>query len=270
MSERYLQRLRRYLRLLWVQARASMMVAMQYRADFVVQGAMSVYWLGFNLIPLLILYGQRDSVAGWDFGSALVVIGWFTVLRGILEGGINPSLVDVVERVRTGEFDFVLLKPADAQFLVSTARFAPWKLVDISGGIVVVSIAFAKLDKVPSPQHVALALAMLLCGAVVLYSLWILVISASFYVIRIDNLSYLFMSLFDAARWPVHVFRGIWRFLFTFVIPLALMTTYPAMAILGWLDVQTVLLSLLGSLVFAALARALWKGAIGSYTSASS
>jgi ABC-2 type transport system permease protein len=260
----------RYGRLLWVQARASIATAMQYRVDFVIEGAMSIYWLLWNLVPLLILYNQRDTVAGWDFGSALVVIAWFTVLRGVLEGAINPSLVAVVDRVRTGEFDFVLLKPADTQFLVSTARFAPWKLVDVAGGLILVVIAFARLDRVPAAIDVALAAVLLGAAAMVLYSLWILVISASFYVIRIDNLAYLFTAVFDAARWPVQVFQGVWRFLFTFVVPLALMTTYPAMAILGTLDGEVALLSLAGALVFSAMARMLWRAAIGSYTSASS
>ena len=92
----------RYPRLLALQLRVSLTTAMQYRADFFVEGLMSVYWLGWNLLPLFILYGDRTSVAGWDFPSALVVIGWFVVLRGILEGAINPSLVDIVERIRTG------------------------------------------------------------------------------------------------------------------------------------------------------------------------
>jgi ABC-2 type transport system permease protein len=260
----------RYGRLFWVQARASIATAMQYRVDFVIEGAMSIYWLLWNLVPLLILYSQRDAVAGWDFGSALVVIAWFTVLRGVLEGAINPSLVAVVDRVRTGEFDFVLLKPADTQFLVSTARFAPWKLVDIVGGLALVVIAFVRLGRAPAALDMAMAALLLVAAALVLYSLWILVISASLYVIRIDNLAYLFTAVFDAARWPVQVFRGVWRFLFTFVVPLALMTTYPAMAILGTLDIEVALLSLGGALVFAALARALWRAAIGSYTSASS
>jgi len=124
-----------YLRLLGVQLRASAVTAMQYRVDFVIEGAMSIYWLAWNLVPLLILYDQRDAVAGWDFPSALVVIAWFTVLRGLLEGAINPSLVGVAEKIRTGEFDYLLLKPADAQFLVSTAKFKPWKVVDIAGGL---------------------------------------------------------------------------------------------------------------------------------------
>jgi len=257
--------------LFWVQARASLATSMQYRVDFLLQGGMSVFWLAWNLIPLLILYDQRQVLAGqWDFYSALVVIGWFTVLRGMLEGAINPSLIEVVDRIRTGAFDYVLLKPADAQFLVSTTRFAPWKIVDVFGGIGLVIFAFARLGYTPAPVDVLLATAMLAAAALTLYSLWILVVSAAFWVVRIDNLTYLFSAVFDAARWPVQVFRGVWRFVFTFVIPLALMTTFPAMAILGSLRGTTAAYSLGGAVLFAALARAIWKVAIAHYTSASS
>jgi ABC-2 type transport system permease protein len=260
----------RYGRLLWVQARASFATSMQYRADFIIEGFMSLYWMAWNLIPLLILYDQRDTVAGWDFASALVVIAWFTVLRGVLEGAINPSLVDVVERVRTGGFDYVLLKPADTQFLVSTSRFSPWKLVDIVGGFCIAIYAFDEMGTTPAAADIALSAVMLIAAAIVLYSLWILVVCASFWVVKIDNLTYLFTALFDAARWPVHVFRGAWRFLFTFVIPLALMTTYPAMALMGRISAETVGACLVGALVVAAMARLIWKAALRGYTSASS
>ena len=260
----------RYARLLGVQVRASAVTSMQYRVDFLVEGAMSFYWLGWNLVPLLVLYSQRDTVAGWSFPSALVVIAWFTVLRGMLEGAINPSLIGVVEKIRTGEFDYLLLKPADAQFLVSTVKFEPWKVIDVLGGFGLAVAAFIMLDRTPSPGDIALCAVLLLAAALVLYSLWILIISASFWVIRLDNLVYLFMAVFDAARWPIMVFRGFWRILFTFVIPLALMTTYPAMAILGTLDAKTAVFGLGGALLFAAISRLLWRAAIRSYTSASS
>jgi ABC-2 type transport system permease protein len=243
---------------------------MQYRVDFIFKGFMSVLWLAWGLIPLLILYGVRDSVAGWRFEHALVVMGWFTVLRGLLEGAINPSLIDVVDRIRTGTFDYLLLKPADPQFLVSTARFAPWKIVDVVGGFGVVLYALQRVGHVPSAAQIAVALALLVAAIMSLYSLWILIVSASFWVVRIDNLTYLFSSIFDAGRWPIQVFRGAWRFLFTFIIPLALMTSYPAMALLGRLDAMTAVFSLSATVAFALLARTLWKTAIGRYTSASS
>ncbi len=54
------------------------------------------------------------------------------------------------------------------------------------------------------------------------------------------------------------------------MIPLGIMTTYPAEALLGTLSLQTALLSAAGALGFAAASRAVWKRAIGRYTSASS
>jgi ABC-2 type transport system permease protein len=260
----------RYLRLLHVQARTSLIHAMQYRADFILEGAMSLYWLGWNLLPLLILYDERAQVAGWGRSEALVVIAWFVLLRGVLEGAINPSLVAVVERLRTGSFDYVLLKPADGQFLVSTARFVPWRLVDIAGAIGIMAWAFAELGRAPALVDVAAAIGLLVAAVVAMYSLWILIVCAAFWVVRLDNLAFLLSAVFDAGRWPIHVFRGAWRIVFTFVIPLALMTTYPAMAVLGTLDGRTALACLAGAAAMLVISRLAWRTAIGNYTSASS
>jgi ABC-2 type transport system permease protein len=260
----------RYLRLLAQQLRTSLATAMQYRADFLIEGIMSVYWLGWNLLPLLVLYDDRAMVAGWDRPSALVVIAWFVILRGILEGAINPSLVDIVERLRSGSFDYVLLKPADAQYLVSTARFVPWRLVDIAGGVALIVWAFAQLGRTPAALDVVAGLGLLAAAVMAIYSINILIVCAAFWVVRLDNLAYLMSAVFDAARWPVHVFRGAWRVIFTFVIPLALMTTYPAMALLGTLESGTAVACLGGAVGLLALARLAWRGALGNYTSASS
>jgi ABC-2 type transport system permease protein len=261
---------RRYLRLLAVQLRASTALALQYRLEFLGQGALALLWTAWSLVPLLVVFGRRDGVAGWSFEEALTVLGWFTLMKGILEGAVNPSLASVVEHIRKGTLDFVLLKPADAQFLVSTARFMPWRVLDVLAGLGIFAAAFARMGRAPSAGAVAASLLLLGCATLVLYSLWILVISAAFHVVKIDNLSYLFSSIFDAARWPVSVFGGALRFVFTFVIPLALMTSYPALALLGKLDLALAAQALGGALGFAVVARWTWLRSIGRYTSASS
>jgi len=262
--------MRRYLGLLFLQLRASTALALQYRLEFLGQGALALLWTAWSLVPLLVVFGRRDGVAGWTFEEALVVMGWFTLMKGVLEGAVNPSLASVVEHIRKGTLDFVLLKPADAQFLVSTARFMPWRAVDLLAGLAIFAVAFARMGRAPGPGAVAAALLLLVCAAMVLYSLWILVISAAFHVVKIDNLSYLFASIFDAARWPVSVFGGALRLIFTFVVPLALMTTYPALALLGKLGAGLAAQALAGALGFALLARLVWLRSLARYTSASS
>ena len=260
----------RYGRLLGVQVRMSAVTAMQYRSDFVVRGFVTALWMSVTLLPLFVVFGARQTVAGWSFPEALVVVGWFTLVRAVLEGGVSPSLTAVVEHVRRGTLDFVLLKPADAQFLVSTAKFEPWRIIDVLGALGIFVYAFAHLGRWPGPKALLLGLLFLVLAIIVLYSFWILVVSAAFWVVKVDNLSYLFQSLFDAGRWPITIFKGALYYLFTFVFPLALMTTYPALALLGRLSARNAALAWLGGLAFAAIARAIWGRALRMYTSASS
>ncbi len=260
----------RYVRLLLLQLRMSLTQSAQYRWDFLLQGALSIVWDVLGVVPLYVALHHRPSVEGWTFEQALIVVGWFTLLKAVLDGAINPSLTAVVEHIRKGTLDFILLKPADAQFLVSTAKFEPWRVVDLFAGSAIVAWAFWLMRRAPQPLGIALALALLAVAVVLLYSMWIMVIAAAFWVVRLDNLSYLLSSLLDFGRWPVSIFKGILRVIFTLVIPIALMTTYPAEALLGRLALRTALVSIGGSIVFAFIGRIVWTRAIGRYTSASS
>lgn len=260
----------RYLRLLTIQIRISLALGMQYRWEFLTNGFLTIVWTAVGVVPLYVAFFSRPPVAGWTYEGALVVVGWFTLLKGILDGAVNPSLVSVVQQIRLGTLDFTLLKPADAQFLVSTAKFELWKLIDVFAAIGIFAWAFARLGRTPAPLDIALSSALLGAAILILYSIWILVIAAAFWVVRLDNLTYFFNSLLDFARWPVTIFKGAIRFIFTFIVPLALMTTYPAEALLGTLSAGTAALAIAGAVVFGVASRLVWTRAIAHYTSASS
>jgi ABC-2 type transport system permease protein len=260
----------RLLRVVRAQLRASLSLALQYRLEFVVEGLLALLWMAVTLVPLLVVFGARSSVAGWSFAEMLVVLGWFVALKGVLEGTLSPSLLQVVDHVRKGTLDFVLLKPADAQLQVSLSKIEPWRVIDLVGAGLIFAYAFREIGHRPTLGQVLLAAALLCAAVLVLYSIAILVVSIAFIAVRVDNLLYLFQSVFDVARWPSSVFRGTLAIIFTYVVPLALMTTYPALALLGKLTAQTAVGALLGSVAFAGVARVIWIGSIRRYTSASS
>ncbi|HEU4734889.1 MAG TPA: ABC-2 family transporter protein [Kofleriaceae bacterium] len=260
----------RYLRVLAVQLRISVASAMAYRANFLIEGAMSIAWMALTLLPLIVLFGDRERVAGWDAPSALIVIAYFLAVRAVIEGMISPSLVELVTKIRNGSFDYVLLKPIDAQAMVSASRYEPWKVFDLAGAIAVVVYAFIQRGAPPSAVDLALGIVLFATGVIATYALWILCAAASFWVVRLDNLMYLLGSIFDIARWPVQLFPRAWQIVFTFVIPVAVMTTYPAMALLGRLDGEHVLATLGGAVILLVASRLVWRTAIRNYTSASS
>ncbi len=262
--------IRRYWRVVAIQLRISAASAMAYRANFLLEGFMTLAWMFQTMLPLFVVFSSRDTVAGWDIPSTLIIIAYFTAVHAVLEGIISPSLVDLVERIRSGSFDYVLLKPIDAQAMMSSSRQEPWKVLDLLAALAIVVYAFIRRGYPPAAIDVALGIVMFFAGVAAMYGLFVMCAAASFWVVRLDNLTYLLEAVFDTARWPIQVFRGAWRFVFTFVVPLALMTTFPAMALLGRLEAPTALATVAGALAILAVSRLLWVAAIRSYTSASS
>lgn len=260
----------RYLQLVGVQLRISAAAAMQYRANFVIEGFMTAGWMVLTLLPLGVLFGGVKYLAGWDLPSALVVMAYFIGVHAVLEGVVSPSLVDLVERIRNGSFDYILLKPVDAQFMVSGSKYEPWKIIDLLAAIGLAIYAFSMRGSAPAVADLALGILMFFAGCLAMYSLWIACAAMSFWVVRLDNLTFLLGSIFDVARWPIQVFRGIWRYVFTFFIPVAVMTTFPAMALLGRGSLRLTLATLAGSILMLAISRLVWRTAIRNYTSASS
>lgn len=263
-------RVGRYLRLLFLQIRASVILSLQYRWDFVLEGVVEVFWTLAMMLPLVVIYGHRSDVAGWSYGEALMVTGFFTLLQGALEGVVQPSFLVTVEHIRKGSFDFFLVKPCDAQFLVSTARFLPWRIVNIFAGLSIFGYGFHLLGRAPHLGDVIAAALLFSASLAILYSIWLIGVCLAFYVIKVDNLTYLFQSVLDAARWPSSVFRPALRLLFTFVIPLSLMTTVPAEGLLGRGRLGAFVTTFAMAAAMLALSRALWRHALGKYASASS
>jgi ABC-2 type transport system permease protein len=261
-------RIIRYPRLLALQARMSLLVALQYRLDFFLQSSLGVFWSVSALVPLIVLFRLRNGVGGWTWPEALLVAAFFLMVKSLLSMMIQPSTVATVEQIRLGTLDFVLLKPADSQFLVTTSRLEVARVSDFLAGLVLLGVALYQRGEPLTVSGVLLACWIFAAGVVILYSLFVLVLSMAFLFVKIDNLSYLMASIFDAARWPATIFRGAWAFLFTFVIPLAVMTTYPSLALLGRVGPSRLTIATVVAAVFVVLSRYTWVRAIRRYTSA--
>lgn len=252
------------------QMRASWMLALQYRAGFVGEAFGAIFWIGWGVLPLIAVFERRPEVAGWTADEALIVVGFFAALQGIVEGFIDPNLRAVVELVRQGTLDFVLLKPVDAQLLVSFHRSTPTKLPHVVTGLALAGWASSRLPDPPGVLEVAAALLLLLCATSILYGLYTMVVSTAFWFVRVDNLSYLLLSILDTGRWPLSFYRGAVRFVLTFVVPIGLMTTYPALALRGQMDAPGIGRVLAVAVAFFVASRLVWRIAIRRYASASS
>lgn len=249
--------------------RASLLVAMQYRSDFVFDGLMGLIRTAAIIAPLLLVFDHTDQVVGWTFAEATLVMSLYLMMQALIGGVVEPNLGEVVESVRTGTLDLVLMKPADAQLLVSFRRVAPAHLWDVVASLGLGGWAMSQLGT-PSLIDIVVTGVCLMSGFAAVYGLWVLVICMSFFFVRVDNLKFLLGSVSSAGRWPLTVFTGWVRWALIVVVPVGLITSFPAMAITGAWGGELVIVSVGTGTMFALVSRWTWKRSLASYASASS
>ena len=236
--------MRRYFAVLSLFWRTSLASELEYRLNFLLAFLSSLGHLVGNLFGLSLFYTGSGSLGGWPFHQALLVMGFFSTLQGLNKVLLSPNLARIVEHVRTGTLDFVLLKPLDSQFWLSTRRISPWGVPDVLFGLGTAVYAAVQLGL---PAHrLALAAGPFFLSAVIQYSLWFLLASLSIWYVK------------------------IYRFVFSFVIPVALLTTVPAKVALAQPIGSWLIVSLAFALGAFLLSRAFWRHALRYYTSASS
>lgn len=241
---------------------------MQYRANFVASLLGTIFWLATALLTVAIFFRQTTRLGGWSFWEVGVLLGVFNTLAGLVEAMLRPSIGRLVQDVRQGTLDLVLARPVEAQIYVSFRVLDVWRITDIVVGLALSVFSLWKLGRVPGVLEAVSFIVTLIAAGLVVYSIWIALMSMAFWFVSVENLSVLFDAIFEAARYPVSAYPGALRFLFVYLIPIAWTTTIPASALTGRLGPGMALAAAAVSAAALGLARLLWKNAVRRYTSA--
>lgn len=223
----------RYLRLLWLMTRVSLQTDAAYRGNFFFQVGGALMHLGAALLGLWVIFEQTTDLNGWGPWHMLALMGVFRIMTGVIALIIAPNMRQLMQDVRTGTLDFLLLQPVNSQFFASSRRIVAWRVIDILLGAIVAVIGAVKLGGGLPLTTVLSFLVMLAAGATVIYSVWLVLATSSFWLVRVANIEMVFWNVFEAARYPVTIFPPTVRWTLTYVLPVAFIVTVPAQALVG-------------------------------------
>jgi ABC-2 type transport system permease protein len=262
--------MKKTLRLLSALFKINLQMILAYRADTLVNLLMEILTLGWELLSLNIIFSNTQSLAGWNIGELLALLGVFHLVNALMFVLIWPSTEKFNTSVRDGTFDYTLLQPADSMFMVTFSRMVIWRVWDILLGLVLIVIGINMSGIATTPLNLVTFLVLCISGAVILFSLWIVLIAATFWFTKFDNNVTILQSLLDTGRYPSMVYPLWLRVIITFIIPIAVATTIPMQALRGDLSLLQVLLFFAVSAASYFVATRIWKAGIKKYSGASS
>jgi len=260
----------RYLKLALALFRYSLMREMMFKINFLLWIVVDLAWFAVQLALIEVIYAHVPEIAGWRKCEMILLIGTSQLVQQTFQFIFMVNCIELPENVRTGNLDFILLQPANSQFLVSIRKFDLGALINGTVAIGIIVYAGWKLNLHPGMAQLALFAGLVFNGASIHYALMLTIVTLSFWIVRAQGLVYGYYNLFQIARIPREAFRGGIKIFFTFGLPMLVVANYPAAVLArglwGWDAVWV--FGLAGILI--ALTSLWFRFGLRFYTSASS
>lgn len=260
--------MRRYWRIYRTFFVSSFTRELEFRANFFAKILQNLVWILFFLLIVLVIYANTDSVAGWSRGETFVLMATCIVLSAVTSG-FFLSLHDIPEQVRRGTLDFVITKPVDTQFWVSTRRFNFDQIGTLLAGFALAGVGAYQAGLTPSFAQWIGYLTLALAAVVIFYSLNLFLMTLGIWLVRVDNLWVLADTVIEVSRFPIDIYGPRLSSVFTFALPLAFIATIPTRQLIESPQPAMIALGLGWALAAFLIARWFWRFALRHYTSAS-
>ncbi|MGH7941688.1 MAG: ABC transporter permease [Limisphaerales bacterium] len=260
----------RYLRIYAALWKTSITREMSFKGNFILWIVVELLWFGLQLSFVGVVFTQTSQIGSWSAWQVVLLTGASNFIQQVYQAFFLVNCTNLSELVRTGKMDFLLLLPINTRFVVSTRQVDISSFANAAFAVCVMAFAAHKLHLHPTVLELFGFAALSLVGLLIHYSLMFMLASVSFWTVRAQGIVWGYYNLFNIARLPDDAFHGAFKAVFTFALPVLLVSNVPVRVLADKLASPfacAVLLAL--GLLWAAISHWFWLLSLRHYTSAS-
>jgi ABC-2 type transport system permease protein len=204
---------------------------MSYRADFIISTLGMILTNVAGFVSFWILFNNFATINGWNYYEMLFLYGFSLVSVTPVQCFFDNNW-SLRMYVRDGDFIKYCFRPINMFFYFQSEVFDIKGLGQLAFGIGTIVYAWNKM-MLPVTLLAVVKLIVFLCSAsLVMIALQNAAAATCFWIPNSFFILDFFFKLKDYARYPVTIFDPVFRFIFTFVLPIAFIAYYPSMVIL--------------------------------------
>jgi ABC-2 type transport system permease protein len=268
-----------YAKVFWTFLRNSLIRELSMRGNFWIQLITEGIWFASQLFLFNVIFGKVPDINTWTRYEFFTFMATGMIINTLTEALFLPNCANFSEAIRTGNLDFVLLKPIDTQFLVSFEKIDLSAFSQLSFSVGFLCYALWNLGRPIGILDVVAYIGLIGVAVTFFYSLMISLASTSIWLGRNQGLHDFWFYITIFARYPRDIYNGkaLWggsvlMAVFTYCIPILLVVTVPSQVLAqktmtpSWIWLVAVASSVGGLIV----SRGIFQYSLRSYRSASS
>lgn len=242
----------------------------QFRANLITTVVIGLAQVFAALVPVLLLFSFADSIDGWSRADAIVILGVYQLVAGLISMLLSRNMYEISDAITKGMLDVVLIRPVNAQFYLTSRWIRPDQSFKVATGFLLIAIGLNRGHGLPPPLDIAQFVILLVTGFILITCCWSCLAFCAFWMHSVGSMMMFFQDLLEVGRYPISFFPLAIRMLFTAVVPLAFLTTFPAQSLTGGISWWVVLIAIAFATFALDATRRFWHFAVRRYSGASS
>jgi len=222
-----------------------------------------------SLLFLLLIKEQVTTVGGYT-NDEMVVFFLTYQLIDVTSQSILRNVYQFGSQVKSGELDFLLIKPLNPLFRILTDKPDINDLLFLFPMTIGSAYLLSTLSLSITPLSAVLFAVLFINGLILALALHIFIVAIAVSIVEIEGVVWLYRDITALGRFPVTIYHESLRLALFFLVPIGLMTTVPAQVLLNTkLSVSLPLVFVItgATLILSVL---FWKYSLKKYSSASS
>ncbi len=238
----------RYIRIFFTCINTAISKAAAYRLDFVLGNFITL--LSNVIFPLVtvLIYANGAQFPGWTMWEVLLIQSVFSMSNALASMICGSVLWVTMDHIQSGSFETVLLKPLSPLFYIACANFDIESLGLFLGGLAMTIIS-ASFTGISGGNGVIMFLLLFISGAAVMCGLELIMAAISFKWVGNSRIPEIFESIKEFGKYPIGIFPKAVQVMSSLIIPVAAVGFFPASALMGRLDMRS-LISVLPCILF--------------------
>jgi len=218
---------------------AQMRSQMQYRGPFILDTLGQFIGNIVDFGTVAVLFTQLPALGGWSLPEVAFLYGTSGLAFGLADmliAGFDYQVFGAT-MVKQGGFDQVLTRPVNAFVQILASQFVLRRIGRMAQGALILGLAIANLNLAWTWDKLAFMLITIAASTLFFSGLFVFGAGVSFWTVEsLEAMNIITYGGQYMAQYPMHIYPGWLRSIFTFIIPMAFINYYPTLWLFGKAD----------------------------------
>jgi len=243
-------------------------MAMSFRLPFVLLIVMDLCFYFTSLLTIDFIFNHIQHMGPWNRDQLMFFMAFMLLLDNLHMTFVSESFWELSMMLKTGQFDYVVLRPMNTLFSTFFRYFRPSTMLNFPIAVGVL-IHYGILIQL-SPLAWALLPLFVILSFILLIEVEFIITTSMFWVIDGLGINFLRMQFQKLARWPNFVYASLPRRVFTLIFPILVIGSAPVSYLIDQSKWYWPLGLLVSIILLGFVLKFLWTTGIRRYESASS